>query len=68
MRTALAFARLFAHPDGKEVLAHLKHMTQERILPPSASDGELRFLEGQRALVGLIEALIHQGQQKGEKL
>lgn len=64
MNPAIHFARLFRHPEGAEVLAYLKRITQERILSPTVSDGELRYLEGQRALVALILSLIHQGQQK----
>ena len=66
MTVAISFARVFARAEGKDVLGHLKHLTQERVLPADASDSELRFLEGQRALVALIEALIKQGQQEGE--
>jgi len=65
---ATAFTRLFNHPGGDVVLNHLKHLTQERVLPPSATYGELSFLEGQRALVALILSLIKQGQQKGENI
>ena len=66
MNIAKNVAKLFAYPEGPAVLSHLKHMTQERVLPPDSGDNELWFLEGQRALVALIIGLIHQGQQKGE--
>lgn len=66
MTIATAFARLFCRPDGQRVLAHLKHITQERVLAPDAQNAELWFLEGQRALVALIIALINQGQQEGD--
>lgn len=66
MTVAAAFTRLFNRSDGDRVLAHLKHITQERVLAPNGSDAELWFLEGQRALVALIIALINQGQQEGD--
>ncbi|MDY6408134.1 MAG: hypothetical protein SPL08_05500 [Pseudomonadota bacterium] len=66
MTIPASYARLFRHPEGGEVLAHLKKMTFERALSPTATDAELRFLEGQRALVALILSFIKQGQQQGE--
>jgi len=63
-----AYTRLFRHPEGSEVLKHLKKITFERTLSPLASDAELRFLEGQRALVALILSFIKQGQQQGENI
>lgn len=63
MTPATAFARLFHRPEAETVMAYLKRRTLERVLPPDASDSELRFLEGQRALVVHIIALIQQGQQ-----
>lgn len=58
------FTRLFNTQNGQEVLNYLKNLTQNRVLPPSATDAELRFLEGQRYLVNQIEALIRQGKQQ----
>ena len=66
MKAAAAFARLFGRPEADIVMAYLKRITQERVLAPTASDGELWFLEGQRALVACIQSLIKQGQEKGE--
>ena len=37
------------------VLAHLRRITVERVLTGEASDGMLRYLEGQRYLVRYIE-------------
>lgn len=64
MTPAVACARLFARPEGAVVLAHLIHLTRERVIPPEASDAVLRFTEGQRALVALILSLIQQGQHE----
>jgi hypothetical protein len=58
---AQAFARCFGDADGAVVLAHLRRLTQTRALGPEAADATLRHLEGQRQLVGQIEALIVQG-------
>lgn len=64
MTQAIAFTRLFNRPEGAEVLKWLRHRTLERVLMPDATDAELRFLEGQRALVSHILHLIQQGQQE----
>ena len=58
---ATAFARCFAGPDGARALAHLRALTIERRLPPTVSEAELRHLEGQRALVAHIIALVARG-------
>ena len=58
---ARAFARSFAGPHGETALAHLRAVTIERRLGPEASEALLRFVEGQRALVATIEALIARG-------
>lgn len=55
------FTRLFSTAAGAQVLEHLKNITIGRILGPMASDAELRFLEGQRALIHQIDNLIKQG-------
>ncbi len=64
MNPATAFARLFQRPEAGVVLDWLKQRTIERVLLPDATDSELRFLEGQRALVHHILNLIRQGQQE----
>jgi hypothetical protein len=43
------------------VLGHLKRTVLERRLPPSASDAELRHLEGQRCVVAQIVAMVERG-------
>ncbi|MBR6411652.1 MAG: hypothetical protein IKS41_00635 [Alphaproteobacteria bacterium] len=68
MTVPQSYTRLFRHAEGKEVLNHLKKITFERTLSPAATDAELRFLEGQRALVALILSFIKQGQQQGENI
>jgi len=58
---ALAYARCFRGADGLRVLEHLKSMTIEQALGPSASDALLRHMEGQRQLVNHIFGLIERG-------
>ncbi|WP_051340867.1 hypothetical protein [Azospirillum halopraeferens] len=58
---APVFARCFAGPDGRRVLAVLTAMTLERTLGPDAGDAALRHLEGQRRLVATILALVARG-------
>lgn len=54
-------ARLFASADGARLLEHLTRSFLLRRLPPSASDAELRHLEGQRSLVAHLQGLISRG-------
>ena len=56
-----AFARVFATDDGQAVLSHLQSMTFQRALGPEASDTQLRYLEGQRAMIATIMRLIRSG-------
>lgn len=57
------YARAFSGAAGAAVLAHLRSMTIERWLGVDATDGQLRGLEAQRALVHQIEQNIKRGQQ-----
>lgn len=56
-----AFARCFAGPDGDRVTEHLKRLILERRLLPSASDAELRHVEGQRFAVAYIMSMVARG-------
>lgn len=58
---ALAFAHCFAGRDGERALDHLRKLILDRRLPPSASNAELRHLEGQRSVVAYLVALIERG-------
>lgn len=62
--TERAFARLFTSEDGQRVLGHLQAMTFQRALGPDTSDQQLRYLEGQRALVASILRLIDKGRNQ----
>lgn len=57
------FARLFSGEEGKKALAYLQMLTFHRALGPDSSDTELRYLEGQRALVASILRLIDRGRK-----
>lgn len=58
---AICFSRIFGTATGRTALRHLRLMTIERTLSPSASDASLRHLEGQRQLVSYICALVERG-------
>jgi len=58
---ARAYARCFAGPEGARVLADLESLTLGRVLGPEAGDAALRHLEGQRALVLRLRALVARG-------
>lgn len=60
---ARVFARVFASDDGKAVLNHLQRITFARALSADASDIQIRYAEGQRALVSQILRLITSGKQ-----
>lgn len=59
-----AFTRLFASEDGKKVLAWLQVMTFQRASGANAPDEQLRYMEGQRAMVGTILRLIDRGRNR----
>ncbi len=46
----------FATPPGRLVLEHLRRVFLDRRVPPSASDAELRHVEGQRSVVAWLLA------------
>lgn len=54
-------AKLFESPTGKEVLRYLRSITIEMVNGPNVTTEELRHLEGQRYIVGLIEQRISHG-------
>lgn len=53
------FATLFGTPTGKAVLKYLRSITIEMVNGPNVTTEELRHIEGQRYLVGLIESRIN---------
>ena len=51
-------AQIFQSPAGKEVLKYLRSVTIEMVNGPNVTTEELRHIEGQRYLVGLLEQRI----------
>lgn len=62
-RVSLDIAALFASPTGNSVLKYLRSITIEAVNGPNVTDAELRHMEGQRYLVGLLERRIKHGQK-----
>jgi len=58
------FASLFSQPSGTAVLNYLRSITIEMVAGPEVTDAQLRHLEGQRYLVGLISRRINAGVRK----
>ncbi len=55
------YARTFSSASGKQVLAHLRSITVERILGQNVTNDELRWWAAQNALVHQIENFIKRG-------
>lgn len=51
-------------PAGQELLTYLENITLRRPLPASCTDAELRHLEGQRWLVGVLRARLIAGREQ----
>jgi len=66
-RISVNIRSLFSSPSGKEVLKYLRSITIESVQGANASDAELRHLEGQRYLVGLIERRIKHAEKVDNK-
>lgn len=56
-----AYARLFSTEDGKMVLGHLQSIAFMRAYGAESSDAQIRYAEGQRALVAQILRLVNAG-------
>ncbi len=52
---SLTLAQCFSTESGKEVLRYLRSITIELVNGANVSTDELRHIEGQRYIVGLIE-------------
>lgn len=57
------FARVFNSEDGKKIISYLQYITFHRALNSTASDEQLRFHEGQRALMASILRIIERGRR-----
>jgi hypothetical protein len=60
------FLTCFAGTAGEQALQHLQRVFLDRRVQPSASDAELRHVEGQRCVVAYIQALIERGREPRE--
>ena len=59
-------ASLLETPSGKEVLKYLRSITIEMVNGPNVTTEELRHLEGQRYIVGLLERRIQHAHRKNQ--
>ena len=55
------YARTFLSASGKQVLAHLRLLTVERIVGPNITNDDLRWWAAQNALIHQIENFIKRG-------
>ena len=62
-KISINITALFKDELGKDVLKYLRSITIEAVNGAAVSDAELRHMEGQRYIVGLIESRIRHGQK-----
>lgn len=60
-RINLTAVSVLGDQAGKDLMAYLRSITIEAVAGPNISDAELRHLEGQRYLVGLLSTRINLG-------
>ena len=60
-------AQVFESPTGKEVLRYLRSITIEMVHGPNVTTEELRHIEGQRYIVGLIEQRVSHAHRSKNK-
>lgn len=58
---ARLMARLFQTEDGRKVMAYLRALLLPRVGGPEATDAALRYQDGQRSVLTLIQGFIDQG-------
>ncbi len=61
-----SFLACFAGANGEATLAHLRRVFLDQRLPPSATDAELRHVEGQRSVVAYVLALLERARDPQE--
>lgn len=54
-RISAACLECFTTPAGKLVLDYLKVELVNKVMPPESSDAALRYREGQRSVIGILE-------------
>lgn len=57
-KLSLDMAALFSSDLGREVLTYLRSITIESVNGPAVASDQLRHVEGQRYVVGIIQARI----------
>lgn len=55
------FIRTFSSEDGQKALAYLQLVTFQRALAVTATNEQLRYMEGQRALISMILRFMDRG-------
>ena len=60
-------AQIFSTPTGAEVLRYLRSITIGMVNGPNVSTEELRHIEGQRYIVGLLEQRINHAHRSKDK-
>ena len=61
-------ATLFSNPTGEAVLKYLRSITIEMVHGPNVTTEELRHMEGQRYIVGLLERRISKVRENGKRI
>jgi hypothetical protein len=67
VRISKNVAQIFNSPTGLEVLKYLRSITIEMVHGPNVTTEELRHVEGQRYIVGLIEQRIAHAHRSNDK-
>ena len=67
VRISKNVAQIFSSPTGLEVLKYLRSITIEMVHGPNVTTEELRHVEGQRYIVGLIEQRISHAHRSKDK-
>jgi hypothetical protein len=67
LQISMNVAEVFSAPAGAAVLSYLRSITIEMVNGPNVSTEELRHMEGQRYIVGLLEQRIAHAHRKKQK-
>lgn len=62
-RLSKAFHECFSTPAGAMVLDHLRGAFISSVMGPDATDQQLRYREGQRSVVGIIDTRIKEARK-----
>ena len=67
LQISMNVAEIFGAPTGAEVLRYLRSITIEMVNGPNVTTEELRHIEGQRYIVGLLEQRIAHAHRSKEQ-